>query len=409
METLKKLYSVIVPTLITSFALGFAGGLLGSYISSSFFTDSHEMVVRETVEKRSIREDVSTIAAVEKVLPAVVDIVVTKDIALFSNRTGPDIFPFDDYFEFPFDIAPPSEDYDADGDGESPIQRQEVGGGSGFIISSDGLIVTNKHVIDEPDAEFIVILNDGTRFPAEALGRDPFNDLAIMKIDGQGLPTVVLGDSDAITIGQTVIAIGNSLGEYQNTVTKGVISGINRRVIAGSFGSTDVIEEAIQTDAAINPGNSGGPLINLDGEVIGVNTAISRAGQLIGFAIPVNTAKQVTESVLSFGRIVRPWLGVRYVMNNPTLAEENSYGVAYGALLVPGSLGESAVLPESPADKAGLLTDDIILTINGERLDEGNPLGKIIARFAPQDTVELLVLRGGAELTLTATLEEFKN
>lgn len=388
--------------LAIGFVVGFVGGFLGSHTYMTFFSNSNGAPVIE--ESRTQTDEQSTIAAVEHVMPSVVDIVISKDIASFSNQTGPNVFPFDDIFEFPFDFKLELPETPS----APEMRRQKVGGGSGFIISDDGLIVTNKHVVNDEDADFTVILNDGTTYDAELLGVDPFNDLAILKIAATGLPAVTLGDSDNLIIGQSVIAIGNSLGEYQNTVTKGVISGINRRVQAGGNGISEIIEEAIQTDAAINPGNSGGPLINLSGEVVGVNTAISLSGQLIGFAIPINTAKKVTDSVLEYGRIIRPWLGVRYIINSSSIAQENGYSVDYGALLLSGrSDGKPAVLPESPADKAGLQEEDIILEVNNDRIDETNPLGKVIAKYQPGDTVELRILREKKEMTLSVILEEY--
>jgi serine protease Do len=232
-----------------------------------------------------------------------------------------------------------------------------------------------------------------------------------LKIEATGLPTVELGDSDKIELGQTVIAIGNSLGEYQNTVTKGVVSGLGRKVVAGdSQGGSEVIEGAFQTDAAINPGNSGGPLINLAGQVIAINTAMNQGGQLIGFAIPINVAKQDIESVETSGKIVRPWLGVRYVLINDEIAKANHLEKNYGALIARGQQAtDLAVVPASPADKAGLVENDIILEMNGQKIDEEHPLAKEIAKFKPGDEVTLKILRKGAEKDVKVTLGEYKD
>ena len=206
-----------------------------------------------------------------------------------------------------------------------------------------------------------------------------------------------------------MIAIGNTLAQYRNTVTRGVVSGIGRRVDAGGVGiGTEVIEGAIQTDAAINPGNSGGPLIDLEGKVVGINTAINREGQSIGFAIPINEAKQVIESVKKHGRIVRPWLGVRYVLLNEQIAQENQLAVNHGALVVHGpKQTDLAVIPGGPADKAGIRENDIILSADGVAVDTEHPLGLIIGKKNPGDKVVLLLRRGTEERSITVTLGEF--
>jgi len=353
-----------------------------------------------------ITEEEATAAVVKTVSPAVVSVIITKELAQVRNLTGPNLFPFDDFFGFdsPFVDTQPK-------DQTAPkTEKREVGGGTGFIITADGLILTNKHVVADTAAEYSVVALDGKRYDAKVLAIDPFIDVALIKIEAKNLPTVSLGDSDKIQIGQTVIAIGNTLSEFRNTVTKGVISGINRRVTAGgSMLGTEVIEEAIQTDAAINPGNSGGPLVNLRGEVIGINTAVSQAGQSIGFAIPINAAKKSIESVKKFGRIVRPWLGVRYIIINKKIAEENKLPVDYGALIVRGDKQtELAVVPGGPADKAGLAENDIILELDGVKINDEKSLAKLIQKHKPGDKVKLKILHKGEEKVVTVTLEEIK-
>ena len=347
--------------------------------------------------------DAATIAVVKKASPAVVSIIISKDVSLIQNN--PD---FNDFFqgwpfEFKFETPQPSTP-------QAPkTEKQEIGGGSGFIVSADGLILTNKHVVADDAADYTVLTNDGKKYEAKVLAKDPTNDLAIIKIEAKDLTPLTLGDSENIEIGQTVIAIGNALGEYRNTVTRGVISGINRTVQAGGQGFTETLEEAIQTDAAINPGNSGGPLLNLQGEVIGINTAISQAGQLVGFAIPSNEAKQDIESIQKTGKIVRPFLGVRYVIINKQIADANKLAVDYGALISQGKTAEEiAVVPGSPADKAGLVENDLILELNGEKIDENHSLARMLAQYAPGDEVELKVWRKGDEKTVKVKLAERK-
>ncbi|MBU1146078.1 trypsin-like peptidase domain-containing protein [Patescibacteria group bacterium] len=347
-------------------------------------------------------EESATVDAVKKVAPAVVSIVISKDLSKINNYNNfPQIF-----FGFPFNFQAPSASDESGSTGKT-----EIGGGTGFIISSDGLILTNKHVASDAEAEYTVITNDDQKYDAKILATDPVLDIAVLKIDAKDLPTVELGDSDKIELGQTVIAIGNSLGEYKNTVTKGVVSGVGRRIVAGdNQGGSEVIEEAIQTDAAINPGNSGGPLVNLAGQVIAINTAMNQQGQLIGFAIPINAAKQDIESVKTSGKIVRPWLGVRYVLINEEIAKENKLEKDYGALVVRGQKQtDLAVVPGSPADKAGLVENDIVLEIDGQKIDEDHPLAREIAKSRPGDEITLKVLHKGEEKDIQVKLEEYKD
>lgn len=351
-----------------------------------------------------LAEDSATVSTVEAASPAVVSIIISKKVSV-SSATGEDIFPFDFFgFEWPGITVP-----EDSGENAEPVE-QEIGGGTGFIVTPDGLIVTNRHVVSDEEAKYSIVMNDGAKYDAKVQAMDTFFDIAVLKIDAVNLPTLEFGDSDNLKIGQTVIAIGNALSEYSNTVTKGVISGINRRVVAGdNFGQSEVIEEAIQTDAAINPGNSGGPLLDLAGRVIGVNTAVSQRGQLVGFAIPANSVKKIVESVKINGRIVRPWLGVRYVIVDSEMAKENNLAFDYGALVVRGeNETEIAIVPGSPADKAGIVENDIILEIDGQRIDEDNTLARLIAKYNPGDEIKLKISHKGEEKEVIVTLEEYK-
>ncbi|MBI2552284.1 trypsin-like peptidase domain-containing protein [Candidatus Uhrbacteria bacterium] len=351
------------------------------------------------------QESDSTVEVVRRVSPAVVSIVISKEVA---QRSVTSPFPEDLFRQFGFEIEIPQEPAPQQPPG--PPKKQQVGGGSGFVVSKDGLIVTNKHVVFDEAATYTVVTSEGKRYDAKVMARDPFIDLALIKIEAQGLPTVKFGNSDNLQIGESVIAIGNALSEFSNTITRGVVSGIKRRVTAGGPGiGSEVIEEAIQTDAAINPGNSGGPLVNMKGEVIGINTAVSQAGQNLGFAIPVNQAKPVIESVIKIGRIVRPWLGVRYVIITPELKQENQLPVDYGALIVRGAERTNlAIAPASPADKAGLRENDIILEIDRVKITEDRPLAGQIQKHQPGDTVTLKILSQGKEREVKVELEELK-
>ena len=399
--------ALIITAIASAITGGLVGGtsavLIGGYGSSSFwpyisetFGFSSEKTGQSQEEQGAnsqvVVEDSAAINVAKQSSKAVVSIVVSQDLSFSS---------FDDFFFFgtPFYSQTPSQG------------KQKIGGGTGFIITTDGMIVTNRHVVEEEDAEYTVVFNDNTQYEAKVLARDDINDIAVIKIEADNLPILDFGDSDSIQIGQTVIAIGNSLGEFSNTVTKGVISGINRKIEAGNgSGFSEAIEEAIQTDAAINPGNSGGPLLDLFGKVIGVNTAVSSQGQLIGFAIPINSVKSVIQSVQQFGRIVRPFIGIRYIILNEEIAKANEIsGIDHGALVLRGDARtDLAVMPGSPADKAGLVENDIILEINGEKITQDNNLSKMIAKYNPGDIIKLKVHHKGSEKEFEVTLVERK-
>lgn len=373
-----------------------------NYLGLSSLTQSAAIGGPTWGTRRVVEEESATTQVVDKVSPSVVSIIITKDLSQIYNSTGPQ-FPFDLGFPFDFFFQQPST--------QVPEGKQEIGGGTGFVINQEqGLIVTNRHVVADEEAEYTVLTNDGRKFSAQVVARDPVNDMGLVKIQDTSLPAVTLGDSDQVQIGQTVIAIGNALGEYRNTVTKGVISGIGRNVVAGDGrGSSESLEGVFQTDAAINPGNSGGPLVDLAGEVIGMSTAVNREGQLIGFAIPVNEAKRMIASYEQYGRIVRPYLGIRYVIVTPEFATANNLQVDYGALLKRGDTAQDvAVVVGSPADKAGLKQDDIILEVEGQRIDQDHSLVKALSRFAPGNTVTLKVYSQGATKDIRVTLDEFK-
>ncbi len=346
-----------------------------------------------------VSEESGTIDIVKSVSPSVVSIIIKKDINTVARQ--PYVY---DPFDF-FGLGPQTVPEQS-----SEPNIQKVGGGTGFIISSDGYIVTNKHVISDDKAEYSVSMNDGAEYPTKVIGTDLFNDIGVLKIEAKDLPVVKLGDSDQLQVGQTVIAIGNALAEFSNTVTKGVVSGKGRSIVAGAGGTSERLEDVIQTDAAINPGNSGGPLLNLAGEVIGVNTAISQQGQLIGFAIPINSVKSLISGVIEKGRIVRPYLGVRYQLIDADLAQRNNVSVDYGALIIRGSTAvDLAVIPGSPADKAGLKENDIILSVDGQKITAENSLAEIVSSHTHGQTLSLEILSQGNKRAVSITLEEYKS
>ena len=281
--------------------------------------------------------------------------------------------------------------------------------GTGIIVTSDGYILTNKHVINGAN-KVTVILDDGTKYEdVEVVATDPLNDLAFLKIKGvSDLTSAKLGDSKTITVGQQVIAIGNALGEYQNTVTAGIVSGTGRSVTASdsSGGSVETLSDMIQTDAAINSGNSGGPLVNAAGEVIGVNTATSATAENMGFAIPIASAKGMLAQLVETGKASRAYLGVYTVAITPEVAKEYNLPVDSGAYLYSSS-SYSAILKDSPAAKAGLKDKDIVTAVNGVKVGAAGSLSDLIGEYKPGDTVQLTVVREGKEMAVKVTLEGY--
>jgi serine protease Do len=406
-----KFFLAVLLVLFFLAAGGMGGIITGSYFSLKIFgylqkfkTDS---LVQSNDGKRqydpATAQEEAVISAVKEASPAVISIIISKNLPIFEECY---VNPFGSLFP----------DFQIPQMCQKGTKLQEIGGGSGFIISADGLILTNKHVVSDKTAEYTVLTNDGKKYPAKVLALDPTQDLALIKIsaDKEGneegltilLPTLNLGDSDGLQIGQTVITIGNALGEFRNTVSAGVVSGLGRTITASGGGVAETIEDVIQTDAAINSGNSGGPLLNLRGEVVGINTAMVSGAQSIGFAIPINKAKKDIESVKSSGRIIYPFLGVRYVLINDAIKEENNLAVNYGAWVRKGEGGEPAVSAGSSAEAAGVKEGDIILEFNGEKITTDNSLAKIIMKYNPGDKVNLKILRQGKEITMEVTLGE---
>lgn len=358
--TKKQLIISVFAALATLVALGFV------YREPivSFIADRLATLEIRTIRKVVTQEE-AVIAVVEKASPAVVSIV-QKRIVL-DPFSGP--------------IA----------------QRQGIG--TGFVIKESGVILTNRHVVSDKDAEYTVVTKDGKEYEAKEIHRDFAYDLAIIQISASGLPTLVLGDSDNIKVGQTVVAIGNALGRFSNSVTAGVISGIGRGIEISSMLGTasEYLEDVIQTDAALNPGNSGGPLLNLSSAVVGINVAIAVEGENIGFSIPINIAKSAIADFEKYGRIIRPFLGVSYYVITEDLAKLRS---------LPQGAFVQSVVSGSGADKAGVRVGDVITTIDGQKIAERTTLAKIIISHKVGDTVTLNINRSGKELTLKATLGE---
>jgi len=370
------------------------GGILNKIFGSDE-TKKEEV----SLYKPAVDYENAVVGAVEKADPAVVSIVVSKDLPVIENCPA-DPFSgipqeFRQYFEFP------------DGFFSKPCQKgtvkKEVGGGSGFIVTSDGLIITNKHVVYDEGADYTVLTNDGKKLKAKVLAQDPVIDLAVLKVSESGLSVVSLGDSDKVKLGQTAIAIGNALGEFRNTVSVGVVSGLSRTITASNRrGSSETIEGVFQTDAAINSGNSGGPLLNLKGEVIGINVATASGAQNIGFAIPINMAKKSIESVKISGKISVPYIGVRYIIVDDQVASENNLPFNYGAW-IKGN-GETAVLSGAPADNAGVKEGDLILEVGGEKINENNSLASLVRKHEVGERVGIKISREAKILYLYPVL-----
>ncbi len=391
--------------LILVFLVGLIGGLSSSYI---FYLKLKEEIIEagvpivhseKTIEKEYIpqtSQEQKVIDVVKANSPSVVSVVITKSVPVYSTQY---ISPFGDNTF----LIPQQQ--------QTGTEKQQVGAGTGFIVSADGLVLTNKHVVSDDAATYTIVNSDGKEYDVKVLAKDPVQDLAIIKIQSTDKFTPLnLGSSADVQIGQSVIAIGNALGQFQNTVSVGVISGLGRTLVAsGETIGSETLEDTIQTDAAINLGNSGGPLLNLKGEVIGINTAVASGGQSIGFAISIDKAKKDIEQVQSTGKISYPYLGVRYVVLDAKTAKDKNLSVDYGALVIKGTdTNTPAVAPGSPAEKAGIKENDIILEMGGTKIDSKNSLSQLISKYNPNDSVDLKILRDGKEITVTIVLVEWK-
>lgn len=353
---------------------------------SNLFKSTTGSPVKIEGNLRVVNEESTITSVVDKVSPSVVTVSIVQSGQL--NRM------FGQNSNDPFNLYFPQQ--------QNPTGKpteQDIG--TGFIITSDGLIITNKHVVSDTSSKYKVITKDDKTYNVDKIYRDPSNDLAILKIDATGLTPIEMGDSSKIKVGQMAIAIGTALGEFRNTVTVGVISGLGRGITAGSplEGSVERLDNVIQTDAAINPGNSGGPLLNSAGQAIGINTAVSQEGQNLGFAIPINVIKDaIDEFNKSGGKFSRPFLGVEYRMITRDLALLNE---------VPEGAYVQNVVSGSPAEKAGIENGDIITKIDGNRITDGNGgLSKAISDKKVGDAISIEIWRDGSTKTINTTVGE---
>jgi len=341
--------------------------------------------LKETIVQRRVLNEESVVTeVVEKCGSSVVTVGIKKTEKVFN--------PFEDFFD-PFGFFNISK--------QTPKEQKiEQDIGSGFVVAKDGLIVTNKHVVSDTSAQYRVFTKDNQLYEVQKIYRDPVNDLAILKIDASkdGLKPVELGDSSNLKVGQFVIAIGAALGEFRNTVTTGVISGLGRTISAGSpFQGVENLDNVIQTDAAINPGNSGGPLLNSLGQVIGVNVAVASGAQNIGFTLPINTVKETLDNFNKTGQFSRPFLGLRY--RDIEAKEAITKGWVEGA-------GVVEVVSGSPAESGGIKVGDIITKIDNEKITTKNPLSSVVSKKKVGQEIKVTVWRDGSEATLTVVLKE---
>ena len=336
------------------------------------------------------------ISAVEKALAGVISIVVSKKVeAVEEEITKMGLDPRQFYQKI---------------QNEAEDGKIAVSGGSGFIIDKSGVVLTNKHVVADKDATYKAIIGK-EKYEIEILAKDPLSDIAILKLlnPPENLSTIKLGTSKNIKLGMAVVAIGNALGEFSNTVSTGIVSGLSRflSAVTDMEGHQERLRGLIQTDAAINPGNSGGPLINLDGEAIGINSAIVFGAQNIGFAIPIDRVKRDLEQLKKLGHIQTPFLGIRYIILNKAIANNFGSPSDHGALIIKEGLPhDHAILPGSAAAKAGLKEHDIILAANGKQITEKETLEDILEDCKIGDDLMLEIQRMGKVLNFKLKLEE---
>lgn len=289
-------------------------------------------------------------------------------------------------------------------------ESTKIGGGSGFIVSSDGYLITSQHVVADKTAEYTVVLEPNKKYLAKVLARDPIHDIAILKIAAKNLPYIETDKTNKVELGQDVVAIGNALGEFSDTVSSGIVSGLSRLIQAQNHATnhTESLSGLIQTDAAINPGNSGGPLVNRQGKVIAINTAMIMGAQNIGFAIPIRYALKDLTEVKKYGKIKIPFLGIKYIILDKEMAARNNIAVDYGALIIRETLGEPAIASGSAAERAKLKEFDIVLEVNNKKITIKNPLSNILQKCKIGEKIDLKILRGKKRIVIRAILTEKK-
>lgn len=366
-EAIRKIIVLVIVLALAGFGL-FRLNQMGK-LPTNFFSFSPQKLIEKTQTQTVVKEENAIIDTVEKSSPSVIAIGVSQKI----------VNPFD-----PF---------------SSQTKNRQTTIGTGFIVSDKGVIVTNRHVVSDPNTKYTVVTKDGKKLDVEKIYRDPNLDLALVKVNSSDIKALELGDSSKLRSGQTVIAIGNALGRLDNTVTTGVVSGLGRTVNAGDpfSGFTEQLDDLIQTDAAINPGNSGGPLLNSAGQVIGVNVATTEGAQNIGFAIPINAVKSIVDEFIQNGSIQRAFLGVRYQLVDRDTAIRNK--VPQGAYILE-------VVDGSPAEKSGIQIQDIITKIDNQEINSETKVSEIVQKKKIGDSVNIELFRDNQTKSITAKLEQ---
>ena len=350
------------------------------------------------------KEKSRIIKTVRNVMPAVVSIIITKSLDQLTKEFTTEQMSVKGGKKKSASLSIPKEKIDA-------LGMVQVDGSSGFIVDKSGIVLTNRHVVEEQNATYLIVTTDNTRYEAEILARDPVDDIAILKITSpKALPTLPLGDSTDLELGQTVLAFGNALGIFQNTVSMGIISGLSRSITAHPNPKLPPQEMRglIQTDAAINPGNSGGPLTDIFGRVIGINAAIITDAENISLAIPVHAAVRDLYDLKKYGTIRRPLLGLHYIMLNADLSEKLSFPISQGALVIRDHPVDRAVVPKSPADEAGIKEGDVIFEWNGEKFNGAKSISDFLEICEVGETIHLTALRGKEPVRFSVKLGERK-
>lgn len=400
-KTIKQNKSIILISVGSSFltTIVILGLLIGLSMNNVITINNlnRSTQTASSVKSGASVEQTQVMNTVEKTNPAVVSIVISKYVQNLENNNS--------LYNYLFNF---NSNNNSNSNSNNSTEKKEIGGGSGFFVSSDGYIVTNCHVVEDTTADYTVVTKDNQKYTAKIIAKDKTLDVAVIKIDGKNFSYLNFADSDTVKLGQSAIAIGNALAEFQNSISLGIISGLSRSITASDGnGSTEQLDGVIQTDAAINPGNSGGPLLDIKGNVIGVNVAIEDSANSIGFALPSNTVKAVVDSVMKNGKIVKPYLGVRYTQITNDVKKKNNLSVDYGVLVSKGSTSSDlAVVPGSPADKAGIVENDIILEIDGVKIDENKSLASIIRQKKVDQTIKLKVIHDGQTKDVDVKLEK---
>lgn len=401
--------NVIMILVLGGAVFAYKGKIFG-YFGKKYIEEINQRIDKGLSIDIPLTHEEQVVSAVSKANPAVVSIVISKDVPVMEQYYT-NVNPFPSIPGFPGDFfGNQGFTFQVPQYRQKGTQKKDVGGGSGFIVSPDGLVVTNNHVVSDKQASYTVFTNDGKKYAVTVVATDPVIDVAILRIKGENLPYLKFGDSDNLRLGQSVVAIGNALGEFRNSVSLGVVSGLLRTITAGDTtgGKTESLDQVIQTDAAINPGNSGGPLVDLRGNVVGVNVAVVSGSESVGFSLPGNVVKAAVISVQRSGKIERPYLGLRYVSINDSVKEKNKLTVDYGIFVTKGTgSGEVAVAKDSPADEASIKEGYVILELDGEKIDKNKSFSMLLRKKNVGDVVILKIMHNSETKNIKVILDKF--